>query len=42
MLKSQARLGLDTRLSARMSMSHPDGRVPSASMMGLAGWLDLL
>jgi beta-alanine degradation protein BauB len=31
-----------TRLSARMSTTHPDSRVPSASMMGLAAWLDVL
>ena len=41
MLQSQARSGpcWMTRLSALMSMSHPGSRVPSASMMGLAGWL---
>jgi len=31
-----------TRLRARMSTTHPDSRVPSASMMGLAGWLEVL
>ena len=44
MRQSQARSGpcWMTRLSALMLMSHPGSRVPSASMMGLAGWLDVL
>jgi hypothetical protein len=44
MLQSQARSGpcWMTRLTAPMLMSHSGSCVPSASMMGLAGWLDVL
>jgi hypothetical protein len=44
MVQAQARSGpcWTTRLTAPMLMSDPGSPVPSASMMGLAGWRDVL